>query len=189
MFILVPPAHIDYTSTMLEPNEIHGLFEYLDGRLIWRNRPLEHFKNAHGCNIWNAKNAGKEAGCFAGHYRSVRINGVRYLTHRLVWAWHFCEWPSGEIDHINGDKLDNRIENLRSVTRQENARNLSVNNAKHGHPGVIAINGRWRASISVKDRTVYLGTYDDINEAIAARKRAEERYGFHSNHGRRSKAA
>lgn len=154
------------------------------GDLIWQPRPLAHFKNAHGCNIWNAKNAGQRAGTISGNYRSVRIDGRRFLNHRVAWTMLHGEWPAGEIDHINGDYLDNRPENLRAVTRQENARNLKAPKVSKGPVGVLAINGRWRASISVANRQTYLGTFDCIDDAIAARKAAEVRYGFHPNHGR-----
>lgn len=171
-------------TTLPTADYIRQILAYSEGGLFWLSRPLAHFKNAHGCNIWNAKNSGRRAGCMAGHYRAIRIDGRRFLEHRLVWLWHFGDWPEHEIDHINGNKLDNRVENLRNVTRQENAKNLPVRNAKHGVPGVRPFGARWRASISHGDVTVYLGTFDDYASAVTARRDAERKYGFHENHGR-----
>ena len=174
------------TNDLPDPSYLRQLLTYRDGELIWNRRPLEHFKNAHGCNIWNAKNAGQRAGCIAQKYRAVRIDGRRYLEHRIVWAIATGSWPKGEIDHINGEYLDNRIENLNDVDRLANARNLSVRVGPSGHVGVSKIGKRWRASISSCDKTMYLGTFDNLEDAVAARKVAEAQLGYHPNHGRRA---
>lgn len=108
------------------------------------------------------------------------------LLHRMIWIWHFDVIPPGkEIDHIDGDRGNNRIENLRLVTRQQNVRNRRLP-PKHpfGHFGIFKTpQGRYRASIGVKEQNVYLGTYGTLDEAITARTNAERKYRFHPNHG------
>jgi hypothetical protein len=99
----------------------------------------------------------------------------------------YGEWPNHEIDHINGDSLDNRICNLRDVTSQGNNRNMSL--AKTNTSGVCGVRykkdrSKWVALITLNNRQTHLGYYQDFFEAVCARKSAERKYGFHENHGR-----
>jgi hypothetical protein len=135
---------------------------------------------------------GKEAG-YAGtnngrnSYRWVRIDDVLYPAHRLCFLHYYGAWPSGEIDHIDGDGLNNRIANLRAATKTINARNQRKRSTnKSGVTGVSwdRIAAKWLATIRVAGRTIYLGQFLSLAEAAAARKRAERLYGYHENHGR-----
>ena len=112
-------------------------------------------------------------------YRVVEVEGRSYRCHRLVWLMHHGSWPENSIDHINRDRLDNRIENLRDVSNMHNCRNrnLEVTN-KSGHTGVSwhKASNRWTAQISVNRKVKYLGIYLDKEDAIKARKEAEEKY-------------
>ena len=123
-------------------------------------------------------------------YVIVRVRRKTYLAHRLIWKLHHGQDPGAmHIDHINGDTTDNRIENLRLVTPTENQRNSKRqrNNAS-GCTGVCWDNrsGKWRADIrAVPLKQITLGYYDDWFDAVCARKSADNRYGFHENHGRR----
>ena len=97
-------------------------------------------------------------------------------------------WPNGDIDHIDGDRLNNKWSNLREVTRLDNRRNagLRVDNTS-GYNG-ISYNNRerkWETYIEVEGQRKRLGKYLELHEAIQARKRAEKKYGFHPNHGGR----
>jgi hypothetical protein len=137
---------------------------------------------------WRTRWAGKEA--FTAHsnygYLWGRIDYHRFKAHRVAWALHFGEWPADQIDHINGVKDDNRIDNLRAVTNQENSRNASLSKAnKSGTAGVFWHNPRrkWLAHIGVNGRYLHLGCYNTIEEAIAARKEAATKYGFTERHG------
>lgn len=104
---------------------------------------------------------------------------------------HYGDWPKNEIDHINKDKQDNRINNLRDVTTAENQRNrkLMVTN-KSGACGVHKLNKRysalvWSAVIMVDKKQIYLGSFRTKEQAIKARKAAERKHGFHPNHGKK----
>lgn len=116
------------------------------------------------------------------------VLGVRgVMAHRAAWALMTGKWPSGQIDHINQDKQDNRWENLRVVSNQENHRNVPrPSNNTTGRVGVYrTTSGRpWAAKIKIDGRMRHLGTFDAFDDACAARQKAERLYGFHPNHGR-----
>ena len=105
-------------------------------------------------------------------YTTIKICRSRYMAHRLALLYVHGAWPAGEIDHINGDKTDNRMENLRDVDvriNQENRRGLQANN-QSGAMGVCwsKKKRKWNASITVHKKHVHLGTFDDIEAASAA---------------------
>jgi len=120
-------------------------------------------------------------------YRRISFAGSRYKAHRLAWIYVYGEFPNGEIDHINGARTDNRICNLRSVTRTENARNSSL--PSNNTSGVIGLSWskarrKWEAKIKVNQKTIHLGRFADKQDAINARQAANIKYGFHKNHGK-----
>jgi hypothetical protein len=171
-------------------------YEPETGKLFWLERDASLFRDLkfsadRNCRIWNTRYAGAEA--FKADdgkgYLVGSIFGRAYNAHRVIWALIHGEWPKAEIDHINGDRSDNRISNLRSVSVQENARNskLPADNTS----GAIGVSwkkrdARWQAYIAVNRRHIHLGYFDDFDAAVAARKEAELRLGFHPNHGRSS---
>ena len=118
-------------------------------------------------------------------YLRIRVNGKAYMAHRIAWLIITGEWPESLLDHINGNGLDNRKENLREVSIATNAKNarLSSRNTT-GTTGVYCINNQWKAFVRVDYRLIPLGSFQTKADAIAARKQAESRYGFHENHGR-----
>lgn len=84
-------------------------------------------------------------------YISIRINKVSYLAHRLAWFYCFEEWPESYIDHIDRDKTNNALDNLREATAFENSRNRAINkNNSSGYPGVYKRGSKWRAEIVIK---------------------------------------
>jgi hypothetical protein len=139
---------------------------------------------------WNKRWALKEAFTYIsqGRYKQGAIDNVNHYAHRVAWAMHYGEWPNGVIDHINGDGNDNRIKNLRLATVSDNAKNAKLSKANSsGMTGVTYIKnrGKWRGQIVHQGRCNFLGHFNDVNEAISARKKAEVEYGFHPNHGRK----
>lgn len=138
---------------------------------------------------WNKRWAEKEA-FTADHgkgYRCGRFNGKPLFAHRVIWAIVHGHWPEQDIDHINGIRSDNRLSNLRSVSRSENMRNkMRPPNNTSGFIGVSwdKKSGKWFAQIQVCGKNNSLGHFSDKSEAVKARKRAEQEFGFHINHGR-----
>jgi len=134
--------------------------------------------------------ASGEAGCINNHgYRAVKINGKSYHAHRLIWLYVNGEFPK-ELDHINHNRADNRIENLREVSRTENLQNASL--YKNNLSGVIGVHccessKKWGAYITVNYRRKHLGYFTNKKDAIEARKKAERKHNFHENHGRKRK--
>ena len=122
-------------------------------------------------------------------YLYITLNGQIYTQHRISYALQTGEVPTPDkfIDHINGDKTDNRLDNLRLVSHQINMKNQKLRNTnKSGHVGILfdkEVN-KWRARITIDYKNVHLGYFDDKNDAIKARERAEKENKFHTNHGR-----
>jgi hypothetical protein len=165
-----------------------SFFDYRDGVLIWKKRPRSHFKTSRGMNVFNNRNAGKPAGSLhkPTGYVSVEVLGRKFKAHRIVWEMQTGKIPVS-IDHINGDKQDNRIGNLRSASHSENMKNRPLpSNSKSGFMGVhwLKRNKKWCAYITSEGKRHHLGLFDDKSEAIAARSLAETQNGFHENHGR-----
>jgi hypothetical protein len=150
------------------------------GKMFWLGKEFD--------SRWNSKYAGKEAFCTdnKGGYLVGEIGGIAIYAHRVLWALVHGEWPDGEIDHINGNRRDNRLENLRLVTTQENLMNkgLQVNNSS-GHVGVAfeKDRGKWKAFVKFDGKNINLGRFENIDDAIAARIAANVKYGYHENHG------
>ena len=120
-------------------------------------------------------------------YNVVNINKKIYKTHRLVWLYVYGYMPTCKLDHINHNRTDNRISNLREVTDKDNCRNCSISkNNTSGINGVSFIRKtkKWRARIMVNRKEINLGRFSDKKDALEARKHAEKLYGFHENHGK-----
>ncbi len=113
---------------------------------------------------------GRETGAgTSGGYRQVVINRCVIRAHRVAWALHYGHWPESQIDHINRDRADNRIVNLRLATNGQNARNRTAqSNNKCGLKGVSRYRNRWRATIFANGKQCNIGYFDDLNEAHAA---------------------
>lgn len=159
------------------------------GLLIWQPRPIEAFSNVKSWRVWNARFSGKRA-CAASNgkgYLRGMIKNHKYFAHRVVWAMTHGKWPSDELDHVNGDKTDNRLANLRVVDRTTNNRNSARRKDNTtGATGVFKVRstGRFMAYIRVDRRVRHLGFFGTFDEALTRRKAAEVEFGFHENHGR-----
>lgn len=163
------------------------------GQLFWKKRGTEWFTDGansadHNAAKWNARFAGKEAinSKSASHgYCDGAILGVGVLAHRVAFAISYGRWPVG-VDHIDGDRRNNRLTNLREADQAENMLNSKIRrDNKSGEAGIWQLrSGGWRARIKVRGQTEDLGKFSTKDAAIAARKEAQHRLGFHQNHGR-----
>ena len=179
---------------MIEVSHLRAILDYepTSGVLTWRDRSLETFrcqekerKRVH--SRWKLLKAGKVAGHVNQYgYRILCIEHKSIPAHRAAWAIHYGEWPKGQIDHINHNKDDNRLGNLRDATASENSRNRSI--PAHNASGAIGVHfnkpsGKWHARIFHDGKRIHLGAFKEKAEAIAARKAANARFDYHENHG------
>jgi hypothetical protein len=126
---------------------------------------------------------GKRVGQLMGSTRAdgyvrIRVAGTTYYAHRLVWLWTYGEWPVGEIDHIDGNPANNRISNLRDVSKSVNQQNLrkAPSSNKTALLGVTRTPaGRFKSTLTLERKQVYLGTFASAQEAHAAYLKAKRR--------------
>jgi hypothetical protein len=136
---------------------------------------------------WRTTRSNRRAGSLAGHlhprgYVRIVVCKQTYDAHRLAWLYVYGDWPKGQVDHINRVKNDNRIQNLRCVTRSQNRQNSAVNcNSTTNIKGVgwHKHAQKWCARITIDGARIQLGVFESINDAIAARKAAETLYHSH----------
>jgi hypothetical protein len=146
------------------------------GDLVWKIAPS------------NSVVAGQIAGSIElSGYRSVRLKGKAQLAHRVAWFLFYKTWPLLDIDHLDGKKDNNKIENLRLVDKLENCKNLKK--SKRNTSGVTGVHWnkklqKWKVAINSDCRNIHLGYFTEFNLAVETRKQAEKDYNFHPNHGR-----
>lgn len=139
-------------------------YDYKNGQLFWKKSGSGRIRPTVGCTH-------KRDG-----YLLTRVCGKQYPVHRLIWLWHYGYLPENEMDHINRNRSDNRIKNLREVSvmcNQRNTGNWKTNNS--GIKGVWFEIGtkRWRAGVRVMGKQNTLGSYKEKYEAVLARLTAE----------------
>ena len=124
-------------------------------------------------------------GGYYKEYLKTSIKSKQYYVHHLIWLYIYGCFPPEEIDHINGNGLDNRLANLRAVTKKDNLKNKKLYSSNSS--GVCGVyytpTGKFRTKIAVDGETIEIGTFNDFFESVCARKSAENKYGFHTNHG------
>ena len=126
------------------------------GKVFWTNHPR-----------WPSYK-GKEAGnVMQNGYRKIKIDGKQYLTHRIAWLLYYGKWPDGDIDHIDGNPLNNKIKNLRDVSHSVNLQNRKSPQSKNStkYLGVAKIGNKFRAQIHINKKQIYLGTFDNPIDA------------------------
>ena len=138
------------------------------GLFVWKIRPSKAVK------------MGDIAGCVEKRigYVTIGIEKRIYKAHRLAWLYVYGEWPKGLIDHVNGNKADNKIANLRDVFADGNSQNVRKPNRrnKSGFMGVIWYQNKWRASMSVNGKSKWLGDYSTPEEAHKVYIEAKRKY-------------
>ena len=153
--------------------KLSKLIEWVDGKPVWKKK--------------SSKMSRIKIGSFAGNISKkgylvigVSIDSVEktLYAHRLHWYMVNGTLPK-IIDHINRDKLDNRIDNLREVTESQSHRNINKkNNTSSIYMGVTFINNKWRSAISINKKLIHLGSYDCEHCAGYAYDRALIKYGL-----------
>jgi len=168
-------------------------FDPLEGTLYYKNRGEgDGFKSYRACMAWNGRNAGRAAGGVrTDGYVGVGFDGGEHLAHRIIWEMHNGPIPDDmEIDHIDGNRSNNTLPNLRVSTRAENSRNAGVRpTSKSGVKGVIwnKRKRKWSAQITVNGVNKTLGYFDDPAEASKAYNEAADLY--HKEFARHSVAS
>lgn len=180
---------------ILNQDELLAFVRYdpVSGKAYWKERDAKWFKDGkktalENCNWWNKRFAGKEINSLNSKgYFCCCIEYKSYLLHRVIWFYMTGEWPN-QIDHINGIRTDNRWCNLREVSPAENNKNQKLRtDNKSKQVGVFWFkqHQKWGANIRINKKLKYLGIFDEFEDAVAVRKAAEIKYGFHENHGRK----
>ena len=171
--------------------EKEALLTHAEVRLMFKYDPET------GWLTWDTKRPNKRVrrGTRAGvvgvdGYRTVGIRKVNYPEHRLIWFYMYGVWPTGQIDHINQVRDDNRIDNLRDVDIKTNARNrgmMPTNTTGYNGVQFNKRSGKWIALIRTKtEGTLYHATFDTKEAAFEAREAKALELGFHPNHGKES---
>ena len=112
----------------------------------------------------------KKVGCVEKTgYLVITINGKQYYQHRIVWLLVSGSWPVNQIDHIDGNRKNNSIANLRQATPSQNQENRKCQN-KTGYSGVTfhKKTNKWQAQIKKRGISYYLGLFDSVESAHAA---------------------
>jgi hypothetical protein len=155
---------------------LRELFDYEPetGILTHRGRRCEDFRSKQAWQAWQARYAGKAAGWTQKRYLVVTVSkdGRKHKVpaHRLIWALVHGHWPPNDIDHRDGDPLNNRLTNLREATRAENSQNLPPSSTR----GTVLdatqrkLRRPWRAYIRVNKKQVWLGCFAAREQAHAA---------------------
>lgn len=117
-------------------------------------------------------------------YIIIDFCGKRYLAHRLIWLHVHGYLPEKQIDHINHDRTDNRLCNLRLASHYTNMKNKTLYKTNStGYPGVEPHGNNWKARIGVNGTKILLGVFSSIEEAVAAKQAGEKLLDYHKNHG------
>jgi len=167
------------TKPMLSQQVLREWFDYRDGNLHWIESPGRRVKaGSKAGRIWTNK-GGKQ-------YILITFKGKTYKAHRFIFAWHgYPLEPNQEIDHIDGNGLNNDIHNLRACTTKENLENRkgANKNSKTGIRGVSLHKNRnkWQACIQHNGKQIHLGYYVTIEEAEKAAIAARKELFTHSN--------
>jgi hypothetical protein len=151
-----------------------NMFEHKDGGFHARYNPIDG--NFYRVGNTKRRKDGDRVGWIRNGYIILNVDGKDTRAHRLAWFLYYGDWPTLDIDHINGDRSDNRICNLRQVTRQVNLQNLKRchRDNKTGFLGIVEVGGRFYARIRVNGKGIPLGGYKTPQEAhnayISAKK-------------------
>jgi hypothetical protein len=167
--------------TLPDISYIHECLRYNPetGEFIWRIRPPHHFRRFQYCKAWNTGYAGRPAGTAKDRYVRIPLHGAEFYAHRIAWLLiHGAPVPEF-LDHADGNKLNNRISNLRAATKAQNYMNSPTRPSKSGVKGVFPKpyprGIRFAAFIKLAGKRYHLGQFATLEEAAEARREAAER--------------
>lgn len=181
---------------VISPEHLRKMLRYDadTGKLFWLERSPDDVLSDRAstrqriARNWNARFRGEALTRISQrgyHYGSIASK--KHTAHRVAWALYYGSWPTLDIDHINGNPLDNRIENLREATAAENGQNRArpVRN-KSGMAGVWwdKARGKYQVFIGAGKNRVRAGRFNSFEDAAETRKRLESELGYHPNNGR-----
>lgn len=177
-----------------KPTRILPSVEYLrqclrynrrSGDLHWKTRPREHFNTDGDWSRWNTQHAGTIAGNITVHgYRVIAIGHRLFRAQRIIWKLVTGEEPPEQVDHEDGNQLNNAWRNLRPANQIESSRNTRIRDDNtSGYRGVSRNGKKWKAQIGVDNAIHHLGTFDTPEEAsIAYEAAARNLFGaFYAN--------
>lgn len=150
------------------------------GLVTWRKSPSKKIRAGNA--------AGTPCGKGSKKYLNIKFDGGYILAHHVAFFLYFGRLPICELDHIDGNGLNNRLPNFRETTHASNMKNVKL--SSRNTSGVMGVHysrktGKWEASICVDGKRIFLGSFSSTEKAAMERKNAEARYGFHKNHGKR----
>lgn len=173
-----PTPSVEEIQKVLDYNPDTGIF-------TWKYRPEEDFPSYRIYRSWNGKFKGKEAGAkhYSNGYIEIRfVDKKLYKAHRLAWKIMTGQDAEGIVDHKNTITWDNRWDNLREATHQDNSRNMKIKPEKNFKGITLCKNGEWQASICVSDESIILGRFS--SKEVAARAydaKAKDLFGEFAN--------
>lgn len=166
---------------------VNDILTYEDGWLYWKsNSEIREVRDKNGRSFRNQYAGKKAGGTHYSGYKHIKINGRLYAYHRVVFLMHNKYLPA-EIDHIDGDPLNNRIENLRPANRSRNCSNRMI--GKNNTTGVKGISfhkriGKFQAYITKNKKRIFIGYFEKLEDAVSARKKAVDSiHGEYANYG------
>lgn len=149
----------------MDKNRLHQILDYHpDGYFIWKEKTNRRVV------------VGSRAGWTRSEYDQIKVEGKVYTVHRLVFFYHHGYFPK-MVDHINGDKKDNRIENLRECSASQNSQNRKKRTDNtSGESGVSPCGNRWQVSVTVDSRVHWGGRFNTKQEAVKRARELKEKY-------------
>lgn len=143
------------------------LYSIITGDLIWKTRPVSHFRGSRACKTWNTRYAGKKAlaSISPSGYRHGSIDNVRHLAHRVIWKLITGEEPPMLLDHEDTIPTNNAWHNLRSATKGQN----NVNSKRGAGVHFQKRTGKWEAYTKLNGVKIHFGKFDTEREARTAR--------------------
>ena len=176
-------ANKDFTLTSELLRELLD-YDPETGVFVWKPRPVKYFSSKQSFSCWNNKYSGQVAGrAHSCGYWELIVLYKRIYAHRAAWLYVYGEPPKGVMDHINGNRRDNRICNLRIATHSQNCWNMRTGGRGTSRFKGVSFHKKgqcWRAQIGFNGENIHLGSYSSEKDAANAVQSARE--GLHKEY-------